>query len=155
MANNYTSASFVIPVKDAEVTRQRMKALEEWMHSQDDAALQSFGDKAAVVAKALAEQLEQGALGFAWDLEGGTQGGTLGLFHDETIDMEAAVTVAQLLLDLDDNDAVCSATWADTCSKPRVDEFGGGAVVFDRHRAEWQSTYTASEELRKRFGGTR
>lgn len=148
MANNYTSASFVIPVKDSELTRQRLKALQLWIDEEDaDTLHQCFGEKAEAVAKAMEERVDQGDLGFDWYVEDGK----LGLCHDETIDMEAAVTVAQLLLDMDDNDTVYAATWADTCSKPRVDEFGGGAVVFDRHRAEWQATHATCEELRKRF----
>lgn len=32
-------------------------------------------------------------------------------------------------------------TWADTCSKPRIDEFGGGAVLISRDRVQIETTH--------------
>ena len=39
-------------------------------------------------------------------------------------------------------DLVVSFEWANTCSKPRLDAFGGGAVVISRRNADWFSTST-------------
>jgi hypothetical protein len=148
MANNYSSASFAIPVKDGDLTRQRMTAIEAFVEEgdNDDITLPHdlFGVKADDWANRLdARREDHGALGFDWQVDGSD----LYFSHNETIDMESAVLVAQFLLDLDDNDKTYAATWADTCSAPRVDEFGGGAVAFNRRESKWKTTYEMAAAL--------
>jgi hypothetical protein len=115
-----------------------------------------FGDlERAEAFRARLEAInETDTLGFDWDVETGDHGGSeLWLHNDESIDMEMAVEVCRILLELDENDAVYTAEWADTCSSPRIGEFGGGAVAFSRHGAEWMATGNVVRELTAKLKG--
>ncbi len=43
--------------------------------------------------------------------------------------------------------------WGDTCSKPRLDGFGGGAVFVTADKIKWMNTYTWQDEQVKKFTG--
>jgi hypothetical protein len=51
-------------------------------------------------------------------------------------------------------DFIFSITYAETCSKMRVGEFGGGALVVSKHGIDWINTYVwvekKIEEIRQR-----
>ena len=47
-----------------------------------------------------------------------------------------------------------SLTYAATCSKPRVGEFGGGALIVTADEIKWQNAYSFIEEQRAAFGRT-
>jgi hypothetical protein len=69
---------------------------------------------------------------------------------DESINVEHVEPIARALIDeleLDD-EFICS--WAYTCSKPRIDEFGGGAFGVKRgHDTIWvDATMDVIEKLR-------
>jgi hypothetical protein len=50
---------------------------------------------------------------------------------------------------------VFTVTWADTCSKMRAGEFGGGGMIVSRFGSEWMSAYDwvskKREELQKKM----
>ena len=48
-------------------------------------------------------------------------------------------------------DQCFTLTWADTCSKPRIGEFGGGAVFVTADDIEWMNTYQWVAEMRSAF----
>lgn len=147
MANNYTSASFTIPVKDEDAARRWMQALEAWYRDETQHLEPAvFGAKAAMIESRLRREFEQG-LGFQWEVEPVCGTSRLWIAHEESIDMETAIDVAMAILELDENDEVYTAEWANTCDKPRVDEFGGGAVAFSRARSAWMNTSTAAGAL--------
>jgi hypothetical protein len=45
---------------------------------------------------------------------------------------------------------VIAITWADTCSKPRAGEFGGGAIVVGPRGYRVEGAYTTAERLAKK-----
>ena len=51
-----------------------------------------------------------------------------------------------------DRDDVISLEWANTCSKPRIDAFGGGAVVISRLGIDFINTTAWSHEISQRVG---
>jgi len=53
-------------------------------------------------------------------------------FHDESINPEHMAEVARALIEELEIDKPFYASWAYTCSKPRIDEFGGGAFAIVR-----------------------
>jgi len=54
-------------------------------------------------------------------------------FHeDESINTEHMEAIARALIEELEIDKPFYASWAYTCSKPRIDEFGGGAFVIVR-----------------------
>lgn len=149
MANSYTSASFEIPVTDPERVQKWMTWIAQFVDREIEHLPPSEFTKP--VEMLLDEFRENGYLGFRWDVLGHAQTPTLWFSHDESIDMEAAAAVAMIILDLEGNDEVYAAEWANTCDKPRIGEFGGGTVVFNRHRSEWMSSSEAERILRQRF----
>ncbi len=52
--------------------------------------------------------------------------------HDESIDPDHVATLVQALVDELEIDEPFVFSWGYTCSKPRLDEFGGGAGVIRR-----------------------
>jgi hypothetical protein len=44
-----------------------------------------------------------------------------------------------------------SLTWATTCSKPRVGEFGGGAIFVTAHEIRWENAYDFVAKNREAF----
>lgn len=56
---------------------------------------------------------------------------------DDSFDVEHAVEFVQLVLTKDESKAVVFFEWANTCTKPRLDGFGGGAVAVSADDAEW------------------
>lgn len=146
MANNYTLASFVVPVKDVAAAAARIEEVERFFEqgSLPAGSPLSPGD--------LEVLNDGGGLGFAWE----RQEAGIWIGHEESIDLEKAIAVAQILLRLDGSDEEVGFEWAYTCSAPRIGEFGGGCVLFTKSHAEWSST---AEMLRKmsdrREGGER
>lgn len=55
-------------------------------------------------------------------------------YHEESINPEHVVRIAQALLDELEIDEPFVFSWSYTCSKPRFDEFGGGACKIRRGR---------------------
>ena len=72
-------------------------------------------------------------------------------FHfDESGDIDALVEVLQEFLKDIDPEGAIGFSWADTCSKPRVDEFGGGAVYITATDTKWMNTDMWLEQQGKR-----
>ena len=51
---------------------------------------------------------------------------------DESVNLEHMELIARALIEELEIDEPFYASWAYTCSKPRIDEFGGGAMVIKR-----------------------
>lgn len=64
-------------------------------------------------------------------------------FHGdgEAIDVDSAASVLQRFLIACIPQGCISFTWAETCSKPRIGEFGGGACFITAQNIKWLSTY--------------
>lgn len=103
MANNYLESSSMIEIPE-EQREAAGKILEE-------------------VEREL-EESEEGHAGFTAELEPGG----MWIYGDESINIEhTEILVCRLVDELDLKPVTVS--WAYTCSKPRIDEFGGGAFV--------------------------
>lgn len=145
MSNSYQQSSFAIPVKDLELTRRRMQALDQFYKDETPFPKDLFGE--AAVAHLAAITNEIGGRCFDWELFEDSVSPWLALRHSDTIDMEQAVAVAQLILWLEQDARVYTAEWADTCSRARLNEFGGGAVAFTREQSEWLGTAQLAQQL--------
>lgn len=70
------------------------------------------------------------------------------IHHDESIDVDQAEVLVRSLVEGLKLEGVYTCSWAITCSKPRVDEFGGGAFVVKRgYKTVWVDA--ASEALKQ------
>lgn len=79
-------------------------------------------------------------------LQNTTEGKTTLWLAGTNPDLNAVVDIlckAQRKLKLEEP---CCIQWADYCSKPRVDAFGGGAVFIHKGKASWWSTLGFVEE---------
>lgn len=71
---------------------------------------------------------------------------------DESFFIEGTVSLVQETMIRFAVAGVFTIRWADTCSKPAYDEFGGGAVVFNATDATWIRLDPAIEAAEKALG---
>jgi hypothetical protein len=125
MANNYTQFSVALEGLDEVALTFADDVWEQMRDIEDDEDTASEADPAVAAARRIIDRSE----GFCNDLV--VERGTLYISHDETGDVDQAVAFQ----------------WADICSKPRPDEFGGGAVVFSRNGEKWMNSYQWAEKM--------
>ena len=125
MAGYYTNLSFAVEVDDpvaaaAEINRQYEIAQEEgcpedppegWMFEEEPHGLSIEADEDGV-----------------W------------IHSEESASVEAAADIARWLLTQPGAPEVVGFEWASTCSKPRLDAFGGGGVIVTKAGARWMNT---------------
>ena len=69
------------------------------------------------------------------------------LYSEEWVNTDHLQYVARALLDEFEIDEPFIASWSYTCSKPRIDEFGGGAMVVQRgYKTYWCDAMCAAQE---------
>lgn len=124
MANNYLESSSMIEIPE-EKREAACKILEQVEHE--------------------LEQSEEGHAGFTAELE--PKG--MWIYGEESINIEHTELLVSRLVDELDLKPV-TISWAYTCSKPRIDEFGGGACVIRKDQdTVWVDAVT---EARKQAG---
>lgn len=139
MASNYTQFSVSLPLPDGDNNRQMV---DEWYHS-----------KLAEYDRWFDEHLEEGTEdyeenplgGFDWELSDGC----VWVYADENGNEEIAADFIQDYLISMGIDGGILMTWANTCSKPRINEFEGGAVIITKDNMLWQSTDTLIQRAAK------
>jgi hypothetical protein len=62
-------------------------------------------------------------------------------YSEESAHMEQLADYVQAVLEKFDLPDKVGWAWAETCSKPRLDEFGGGAVVVTKDQQYWTTTW--------------
>jgi hypothetical protein len=88
-------------------------------------------DKAREIVKRVIQELEDGEDDYCGCLVDVVDEGVW--FHtDESINTDHVEIIARQLIDELKLDTPFFCSWAYTCSKPRIDEFGGGAFVIKR-----------------------
>lgn len=147
MADYFTQFSFVIPVTPEQgdwVAQVHALATELIGHAEDGEARENIeGPQDMVLA----------ALGLAEKRDGDPclqvvhddKEGTVWVGSEDSGDVDYTADLAQAFLRHFDLDLVVSFEWANTCSRPRLDAFGGGAVVISRRNADWFNTGTFVE----------
>lgn len=78
---------------------------------------------------------------FCWDFELDRDQKSVWFHADEYGDVEAVATVVQAFLGKFRINDCFSLTWACWCSKPRVGEFGGGAMFVTAHEVKFHNSY--------------
>lgn len=96
-------------------------------------------------AKEIAEAYEQSSgciIEFAED-------GKLEIYDDESAHVECLALIIQQAMARHNISAPIWFEWANTCSKPRIDAYGGGAVVITKDECHWMnSTGWAAEKIK-------
>lgn len=156
MANNYLQFSTEIQVLDPPRLQEVLDNLKElrenddFLESMKALYPQSEGWKAFTSA---IEDYNYENLGFTW------------YYHERWIDklyiftedwglVESAARFIHFLMSerIVSSDPVL-LTWAETCDKPRPDEFGGGACLITSSQVHWQESATqwADEIIQKHY----
>lgn len=116
MANSYTAFSFQVSCPSEEAAKFLVESMVEAMENEDEDCWLTL------------EHLEpRGKEVWIADEEGGTN-------------LDSLVDILQAYLKHSDPGGSIGFSWANTCSKLRVDEFGGGAVFITHDNQTWLST---------------
>ena len=71
------------------------------------------------------------------------------LYAEEWADLERVAHLVQKFLEQFRPEGCWSLSWATTCSKPRVGEFGGGALFVTAEDVTWQNAYDFIEDQKQ------
>jgi hypothetical protein len=76
----------------------------------------------------------------------------LRIYSEENCDLtHVAYFMYRLLQEGDDPNAVWSLTYAASCNKPRIGEFGGGAVVVTPEWVKWHNAHFEADRIKKEW----
>ncbi len=149
MADYYTQFSFILRLDEQQRDRAfaLLQRLEQAMGitSDLDDPIHPVKDELTAQAVELADGMGDW-LGFSvevekqglWIWEGGESGSP-----------DNAAAFVQAVLRMLELDEIVTFGWGDTCSKPRLDGFGGGAVAITRHTTEWTNTSAWMEQQQR------
>ena len=127
MANYYTQFSFAIT--------DLLPKEEAWLRERID---QENDDSFCSTLPECEFQIDRDGSRYVW-IHGDTGGS----------DLEVLAELLQDFLRKFRPDQPIAFSWADTCSKPRLDSFGGGAVFITKEDILWMSTWSWIAEQRK------
>lgn len=88
-------------------------------------------------------------VGFEYDFH--EKGRTLHVYATESGNLNTLEELMREFIEKFRPNYVFTVQWADSCSRMRVDEFGGGAMVVSRLRTEYIDTYRWSQDLVKKM----
>jgi len=95
------------------------------------------------------------SLGFGYnfddDHDDGSWGRHLWLYAEEYGSPDNVAWLVQKFLKTFRSDQCWWLTWASTCSKPRIGEFGGGAIFVTADEIKWQNVYQFIDDERAAF----
>lgn len=135
MANNYQQFSFSVQL-GTEAAKYAEELFKAW-----DAVVcddESIHPDLRNACSDMGAELEGESISVNASVE---EDGALCVWCDEWGNIEAVVKVLQHVLQKFDLPSKVGFCWADWCSKPRLDEFGGGAVAISKDGVEWLNTY--------------
>ena len=145
MANNYQQYSFAITNLTPE-EQEWVKTLNEINDYDDDGfASDSLYDGEPWYSYAVLESPGGRYVGGKWQ-ESDTK--DLWIYYDESGNVQGVAEYVQEFLAKFRPDEAIGFEWADWCSKPRLDEFGGGAVFITATDVQYMST---GEWLHEKF----
>lgn len=73
--------------------------------------------------------------------------GGLWVYSDEAGNVDALCVIVRAFLKKFDVKTPFTLTWAETCSKPRLGEFGGGFIVVTQEKTYSGSTYSMVQQV--------
>src|SRR5208283_5389418 len=134
MADYFTQFSFVIPVTPEQgdwFAQVHALATELIEHAEDGEARQNIQGPQDLVSAVL--DLAGKRDGFPCiEVAHDEKAGTVWVGSEDSGDVDYTVDLVSAFLKRFGLDLVVGFEWANTCSKPRLDAFGGGAVVISR-----------------------
>lgn len=147
MANYYTEASFIIPLTEEQVKFAfdvadciQDERIDFNAKRKNTAAKSVKTDVYEIAKKAILsfEDYEPGCASLEFNMEPQPEG--LWIYHDESINTNNAANFTHLLLKHFDLDVCVGIEASETCSKARLDSFGGHAAFVTKKGIKWMST---------------
>ena len=151
MADYFTKFSFVITVTPEQgnwFAQVHRLATELIGHAEDGAAQEGIEGPQDVVLAALDLAEKRDGVPCI-EVTHDENEGTVWVRSEDSGDVDYTVDLVQVLLKRFELDLVIGFQWANTCSRPRVDAFGGGAVVISRRNVIWFDTGALLEQTVK------
>lgn len=111
MAKYYTNASSFLPVPESRLGEAR-KIIEQ--------------------AVAAVEEAEDGSCDVQVEVQERGEGSGVWFHGEESVNLEHLAEIARALVEGLEIDEPFVCSWSYDCSKPRIDAFGGGALVIKR-----------------------
>jgi hypothetical protein len=149
MANHYTLFSEGIgdlTEEERAWCHARLKHLEATLPTLDHDGMDEDGSPCAPEDKAYVNGSQW--LGFQWAIKPDGGAHFLWMYAQESGDVEQVALFAREFLVRFRPQSCFSLTWAATCSKPRIGEFSGGAVVVTADEMTWNSaSYWAGQKI--------
>jgi hypothetical protein len=136
MPSNYTHFSFAFTLNspaEAEYLETILQAADDY---EEDATAKNTVDDI------FGEDYEDyGTLGFNYQISGDSGKQTMWIYDsDGEGNVDFAVSLVQTYLAKFNPTGIIAFEYAQTCSSPRVGEFGGGAVVVTADDEQWENT---------------
>ena len=144
MADYFTKFSFVIPVtpEQGEWLMQAHELASAIIGNIEDGERGESAERPADLVSA-ALVLAEGRDGFpCLEVSHDAREGAVWVRSEDSGDVDYAADLTQAFLRRFELNLVVAFQWANTCSKPRLDAFGGGAAVVSRRNIDWFSTTT-------------
>ncbi|NTZ41095.1 hypothetical protein EXW94_26210 [Enterobacter sp. JMULE2] len=159
MANNYTSASFLIPcsAEQAEIAQEAIAFIVEASPEEGNALLNKSPDTMTVLEKLITRIVLEHPEVDSQDptftqpdcpennlcMELGTEvcNDGLNVFHEQSIDVDVAIAVTTAVLAVFERPEMVVISAAFTCDKPRINEFGGVDVVVTAQGHDYLNRY--------------
>lgn len=155
MANNYLQFSLSVPLKTKAELSWAAKTLAAVTRLFDSPG--EFDEKRARALGPLGRRIideQWDYLDFQWSLEpthNNAQVGSLWLYAEESGNPDQVAAVLEEYLKKFDPTGVIAFSWAYTCSKLRVNEFGGGAAVVTADGTKTLDAQSWAEDLAAKF----
>lgn len=154
MANNYLQFSLSVPIRSKAAlgwvakTLGDLDGLLELRDDADESGLLALGH---IGRRVIDEQWDSAE--FQWSLRSApddAHAGALWIYAEESGNPEHVALVLEEYLKLFEPAGVITFSWAHTCSKLRVDEFGGGAAVVTATATKFLDAQSWAEALASR-----
>jgi hypothetical protein len=137
MANNYLFFSEQI----TEIPDTAMDWLEKVLRF-DVSNFETDEEASGVLSDMLGAEVE---VEFWPDFQYELKDNSLWMYTEEYGNVEHVANVVQGLIKKFMPDLVFALTWAETCSKPRLSEFGGGCVVISKDEIQFWNTHNQAD----------
>lgn len=152
MADHYTQFSEMIE----DVTPEQAEWIETVLgfdtddpqFDDEDQALSALGDLLGLKLEEVKERDLEWWPGFEWSTRG-AENGSLWLHCDEGFQESCLIVFIQTYIRKFRPDYVFTASLAHICSKPRINEFGGGWLVISKDEVKAGNTWDAADEAAK------
>lgn len=157
MANNYVQMSETYTLTDPQVAWVG-KFLDDCHRfaapvEPDDPEDVRITQRLTEVFEGLYEEIENLVFDASCQLSLSQKNKTLWITGDEYVNVDMVMAVLQTMLRETGDTRVCTGTWAGTCSKPRVGEFGGGWFAVSATEIRSGGTWGAAQDAAKEMAG--